>query len=141
MRDILAARGEEEPPTAAIQPLSCALLNSAMPCTGMIGSVSHSVSDGISLHACVCGVSPVCVCARATCALRARGFFLRCLLCVCYIYISIIISRGGVFFLYARARPRVRVSGGVLRLSRLSCSTLRLPSPGVLCTRTKVVGS
>ncbi len=90
MRDILAARGEEEPPTAAIQPLSCALLNSAMPRTGMIGSVSHSVSDGISLHAACMRVCMVCLCVRARdlCVACAR-FFCGVLLCVCVCVIFI----------------------------------------------------
>ena len=68
-------RGEEDPPTAAIQPLSCALLNSAMPCTGMIRSVSHSVSARY-LSPCmrVCGVS-VCVRARLVVVRCVRAVF------------------------------------------------------------------
>ena len=48
----------------------------------------------VSMHARVWCVSG---CARARLVRCVRAVFLRCSLCVCYIYISIIIYRGGVF--------------------------------------------
>ena len=90
MRDILALEGKRSPP-AAIQLLSCALFNSAMPCTGMIG-LSVSL-HGISLHACAACVVCLCVCLCA----RARLVVVRCVravFCVllCYIYIHVHVS-------------------------------------------------
>ena len=77
MRDILA-----------LELLSCALFNSAMPCTGMIGLSQSVCMVLVSMHARVCRAHVyLCVCARATpCALRAgaRGFY--GVLLVLYLY-------------------------------------------------------
>ena len=79
MRDILA-----------LELLSYALFNSAMPCTGMIG-LSVSL-HGISLHACA-RVSCTCVsvCVRARDSMRVACGCARFLWCssVCYIYTCI----------------------------------------------------
>ena len=63
----------------------------------------------------VCGVS---VCARAWLVRCVRAVFLRCLLCVCYIYnINYHIGyRGGVFF---NLMPLGLARAGVLGLSGL----------------------
>ena len=112
MRDILALEGKRSPP-AAIQLLSCALFNSAMPCTGMIG-LSVSL-HGISLHACAACVVCLCVsvCARATCgcALRARGFLCSSVLylysCTCIVFLKCRYIGAFTFFLVFTTLPQV----------------------------------
>ena len=146
MRDILALEGKRSPP-AAIQLLSCALFNSAMPCTGMIG-LSVSL-HGISLHACAACVVCLCVsvCARATCgcALRARGFLCSSVLylysCTCIVFLKCRYIGAFTFFLVfslfvclrfcARAGGSVGRESFVRAASRTRCALAK--STCVLC--------